>query len=213
MLKKRFFTQLLNFAVIAAFVAGCEKQYLPNDGYNAETVEIDAKETKTVHFFASSHNFVIAPGTLAAMDKLLKDTNGRGIDNIGFMLISNQPIPIDSQKRVKEQVYQMMHKRGFMKSRISDLGICVYRDADPGVRIDVLKYEITEPNCEPWSEYVGDLDTNKHLPRHGSSNAYNLGEMISNKADLVAPREYKGQETNAAIASSGASGGSSGGGK
>jgi type IV pilus biogenesis protein CpaD/CtpE len=207
---RTFFWAKAVASLIGILLTGCEKQYLANDGYVPDAVVIEAKEVKTVHFFDTSLNSDINPTILVAMDKLLNDVRGEGVDNVGFMLVSDKLIPPETQERVKKQIYKLLYKNGFMSSRIVDSGVSVYKDAKTGVRIDVLRYDIKEPNCDLWSEYIGDMDTNKHLPKYGAADAYNFTEMIANKADLVSPRKYKGQEVKAAIAASAGGGSSSG---
>jgi type IV pilus biogenesis protein CpaD/CtpE len=192
--------KLYSAAVIGLlFCGGCEKQYLPDDGYISEDNEIDAKEHKCVHFFRTGRDFNFSAATVAKMNKILRNTRSKGIGNIGFMLVSNQIIPLKLQEKAKKQIYFLTSKNGFMDSRVVDSGICVYKDAKVGVRLDVLKYEAKGPNCDVWSEYIGDADSNKHLPKLGASGAYNLVEMIVNKADLIAPRKYKGADAKSSI--------------
>jgi type IV pilus biogenesis protein CpaD/CtpE len=187
---------------------GCEKQYLADDGYAPETTTIEAKESRKTYFFETGEDFNLSAEILAKIDNLLLKARQIGTDNIGFMLISDKLIPLESQKKAKKQIRLAMNKRGFINSRIVDSGHCIYKGARLGIRIDILKYETKKPDCDIWSEYVGDTDTNKHLPKCGVSDVYNLGEMIANKADLIAPREYAGQDTQASIAAmSGATGG------
>jgi type IV pilus biogenesis protein CpaD/CtpE len=203
--------RLLNLIITSLFLLGCEKQYLADDGYIPETIQVDMKEVKNTHFFGTSQNFNIDSNTIEAIDKVLKDTRSAGIDNVGFMLVSSELIPVEAQKQAKEQIYKIMYKHGFMTSRIIDSGTCVYKDAKTGIRIDILKYDIREPNCSPWSEYIGDMDTNKNLPKYGAAITFNTLEMVSNKADFISPRKYKGQEVNAAIAAIGTTPDSGGG--
>ncbi|MDR0631738.1 MAG: CpaD family pilus assembly lipoprotein [Holosporaceae bacterium] len=203
--------RLPNLIIMSLFLLGCEKQYLANEGYTPEIIQVDAKEVKKAHFFGTSYNFNMDSSAIEAMDKILKDARSAGIDNIGFMLISNEVIPIEAQKRAKKQIYKLMYKHGFITSRIVDSGTCVYQEAKTGVRIDILKYEIKEPDCSSWSEYIGDMDTNKNLPKYGATATYNTMEMVANKADFIAPRKYRGQEVRAAIAAAVATPGSSGG--
>ncbi|MDR2781783.1 MAG: CpaD family pilus assembly lipoprotein [Holosporaceae bacterium] len=191
--------KILNLALICLLLIGCEKQYLANDGYVPETIEIEAKEVKDVHFFATPRNFVLDKPTTEAVNKLLKDARAEGIENIGFMLTSDRVITVETQEKAKKQISQLMIKHGFLNSRIINSGACVYKDAKVGFRIDILRYDVKEPNCSTWSEYIGDLDTNKHMPKYGAAAAYNLIEMISNKADFVSPRKYSGPEVSAAV--------------
>jgi type IV pilus biogenesis protein CpaD/CtpE len=191
---------LMNFLGASLFLTGCEKQYLPNDGYIPEIIKINAREIKKVYFFGCSSDFNMDPGPLQAVDQLLKDVHDEDASNIGFMLISNQSISAETQEKVRKQLYEVLHKHGFINSRIINGGTCVYEDAKTGVRIDILKYKTEEPDCSKWSEYIGDTDTNKNLPKYGASDTYNIIEMIANKADFVAPRKYKGPEAKSSIA-------------
>ncbi|MDR0580745.1 MAG: CpaD family pilus assembly lipoprotein [Holosporaceae bacterium] len=203
---------LLIFFAVSLFLAGCKKQYLPNDGYIPEVIRIDAQEVKKSYFFGCSQRFNVNPNFWEAIDKFLEDVH-REEDNIGFMLLSHQSIPVEIQEKVKNQLYALMYKHGFIGSRIINFGICIYKDAKTGIRIDVLKYDVKKPNCNQWVEYIGDTDTNKNLPKYGAAGTYNMIEMIANKADFAAPRKYKGAEAKTAITAIGsASGGSSGGG-
>ena len=189
---------LIRFLGVSLFLAGCEKQCLPNDGYIPEVIKIDAQEIKNTYFF-DCPNFDINSNLSEAIGNLFKNSRNNGIENIGFMLISNQSIPIEIQEKVKKQLYTLMYKYGFINSRIIDSGTCVYTNARNGIRIDVFEYDVKIPDCSKWTEYIGDTDTSKNLPKYGAADAYNTIEMISNKADFVAPRKYKGQETKAAI--------------
>ncbi|MDR0753495.1 MAG: CpaD family pilus assembly lipoprotein, partial [Holosporaceae bacterium] len=93
-----------------------------------------------------------------------------------------------------------------------NFGTCIYKDARTGIRIDILKYDVKKPNCNQWVEYIGDTDTNKNLPKYGAAVTCNMIEMIANKADFIAPREYKGSEAKSAVAAIGTTGSSNGGG-
>ncbi|MDR2068135.1 MAG: hypothetical protein LBP41_04070, partial [Holosporaceae bacterium] len=77
-------------AAIIGFIicCGCEKQYLPDDGYTSEDNEIDAKEHKCVHFFRTGRDFNFSSSTVAKMNRILRNTRSKGITNIGFMLVS-----------------------------------------------------------------------------------------------------------------------------
>ncbi|MDR1236530.1 MAG: CpaD family pilus assembly lipoprotein [Holosporaceae bacterium] len=191
------------FTVICLLPAGCQKQYLADDGYVPETVSIDATETKNISFFPTSRDFSPDSATVEKMTQLLKDIHAEDIENIGFMLISDSAIPHEIQEKAKREISHLMGRMGFLNSRIVDSGTCIYKNAKVGIRIDALKYETNEINCDMWSEYIGDIDTNKHLPKYGAATAFNLLETIGNKADLISPRKYSGQETSAAIESAG----------
>ena len=205
----------LTLLSVLVLMSACDKQVKVDDGYIPEFAAIDSEEQCEHHLFLSDSNFSLSKATIAEIETLLKDTRATGIDNIDFMIISNTPVSIETQIRVKEQIKSLMYKHGFIRSRIIDKGVCVYKDAKPGVRIGILQYKAKEPNCDIWSEYIGDTDTNKNLPKYGVSHVYNLEEMIANKADFSAPREYQGARVSdaiSAISSTGGGGGSGGGG-
>ncbi|MDR2724156.1 MAG: CpaD family pilus assembly lipoprotein [Holosporaceae bacterium] len=193
------------FLVINLWLNGCEKQYLPNDGYVPEVMQIDAQEVRDSHFLNCLPNFDFDTHNLKAVDKLLSDIRSAGMDNIEFMLVSPQSVPVEKQEKVKKQLYELMHKRGFINSRIIDYGICIYEGAKIGIKIDVLKCDVKEPDCSKWSEYIGDTDTNKNLPKYGAASVHNTITMIADKTDLVSPRKYVGHEARAAMAATGTS--------
>ena len=85
---------------------------------------------------------------------------------------------------IKSTILNLMYKEGFIKSRIIDSGVCVYKDANPGIRVDALKYDLKDPNCDEWEDDIGDMDETKPLPKFGYSASYNLNRMIANKADI-----------------------------
>ncbi len=196
---------IFGLAVLALVTTGCEKQYLADDGYTPEEYTVDVTENKKINFFGTSSNFSLSDATIQQIETLLKETRSKGIDNISFMLVSDKPVPVATYQATREKVLSLMRRQGFLESRIVDAGMCVYSDAKCGVRIDVLQYEVKEPDGGQWSEYIGDTDTNKNLPKFGASEVYNLEQMIANKADLINPRTYKGQRTQDAIAAMGGS--------
>ncbi|MDR0556122.1 MAG: CpaD family pilus assembly lipoprotein [Holosporaceae bacterium] len=193
-------------------LCGCEKQYLANDGYVPEIVHVEAKENKKNYFFGTSGSFELTHDIVDAIVEVLKKARSTGVDNIGFRLISDRSIPLKIQENLRKQLSNLMCRHGFLRSRIVDSGTCIYRDAKAGIRIEVLTYDVKEPDCSLWSEYIGDIDTNKHLPKFGAAYTYGLLEQIANKADLVTPRKYRGQDTLDAIAAAKAGSSSSGGG-
>ncbi len=194
---------IFGLTILAFVTTGCEKQYLADDGYVPEEYIVDVKENKNINFFETSNSFNLSEQTIQQISNLLKDTRSKGIENISFMLVSDKPVPVNVYQATKDKVMSLMRRHGFLESRIIDSGMCVYNDAKCGVRIDVLQYEVTEPDCGKWTEYIGDTDTNKRLPKYGVSGIYNFEQMIANKADLISPRTYRGQETKAAIAAMG----------
>ncbi|MDR1361942.1 MAG: CpaD family pilus assembly lipoprotein [Holosporaceae bacterium] len=206
----------LNCILLGSLLAmvGCEKQYKANDAYVSDVKSLRVSENRRSKFFELNNNFELSENSLLGIKKVLRDAKGEGIDNISFVIISNRPMGIAWQEKIRSIVQQYMYEAGFLDSRIIDSGLCIYSGAKPGVRLDVLQYNVEEPDCGRWTEYVGDMDTNKGLPRFGASDACNLGAMIGNSADLINPRNYKGQKTSeamkaAASSGSGSSGGSS----
>lgn len=191
-------------------MSACDNQVTDDDRYIPEFATIDSEEQCEHHLFLCDSNFNFSNATIAEIEALLKDTRATGIDNIDFMIMSNTPVPVETQVRVKDQVRSLMYKHGFIRSRVIDKGVCVYKDAKPGIRIGILQYKVKEPNCDLWSEYIGDTDTNKNLPKYGVSHAYNLEEMIANKADFSAPREYQGTRASDAISALGSTKGGGG---
>jgi hypothetical protein len=199
--KKQKFSKIM-FSTIIIFAGllmnGCESN--PRKIHGLESIKVDVKEHRDVHFFECSNNFNFDSKTLLRIENILKKARGEGVENISFTLISNQSIPFAIQEKIRKLMYEIMHKYHFLKSRIKNMGICVYEEAKIGVRIDLLQYEITQPDCSIWSEYIGDIDSKKNLPKYGTAEKYNMGEMIANKADFISPREYVGHEVKSAMA-------------
>ncbi|MDR2158342.1 MAG: CpaD family pilus assembly lipoprotein [Holosporaceae bacterium] len=195
--------RLTNFVVMGLLLSGCEKQYLADDGYIPEVAEIQAKETKNIHFFSCSPNFELDDATIQSISQVLKEAKNNGISNAGYMLISNRPIASKLQKNARKQIHKIMNDQGFLSSRVMDSGVCVYKEAKVGIKINILKYDVQGPDCSQWSEYIGDLDLNKNLPKLGAAAAYNFVQMIDNSADIISPRKYKGQDVKSAIAAAG----------
>jgi type IV pilus biogenesis protein CpaD/CtpE len=179
---------------------GCEKQYKADDNYISGFKSLNVSENRVSKFFALDNNFELSESTLLGVKKMLNDAKAEGIGNVSFVIISNRPIGIQEQEKIREIIQLCMYQAGFLNSRITDSGLCIYATAKPGVRIDILKYNVEEPDSRIWSEYIGDLDTNKEIPRFGVSEVCNFREMIANDADLLAPRKYKGAKTTDAVA-------------
>ncbi len=203
---------IFGLTVLSLVTTGCEKQYLPDDGYIPESYKIDIEEKKNINFFETSGNFNLTDNVVGQISSLLKETRSKGIENISFMLVSNKTVPVSLYQEVKDKIFSLIRKHGFLESRVIDAGMCVYSDAKCGIRIDVLQYNITEPDCGEWTEYIGDTDTNKNLPKYGVADIYNLKQMIANPADLKRPRTYKGQDAKSAIAAMNSVSNSAGGG-
>lgn len=201
MLERKLNNKFKYLSLLSALIliSACDKQVKVDDGYIPEFAEINSEELCEHHLFLCNSNFSFSNTTIAEIEALLKNSRANGIDNIDFMIVSNAPVLIETQTKVKELIKSLMYKHGFIRSRIIDKGVCVYKDAKPGIRIGNLQYKIQSPNCDTWSEYVGDTDTNKNLPKYGVSYVYNLEEMIANKADFSSPREYPGTKANLAI--------------
>lgn len=196
-------------------ITGCNTD--PNKGKatNFNPVEAKATESKDLHFFATGTDFILSNDDLMKAEKVLKTAISLGETNVSFMFISNVAVPEEIKEIAREKIRALMYKVGFLDSRIIDEGSAVYNKARVGVRINVLKYHVDKVNLDLWDEEIGDANIYKHIPRFGSSGAYNLNEMIENTADLTRARKYKGQrvaDAVEALSSSGSSGGSSGGG-
>ena len=187
----------LSLITAICLITGCDN--CRKNTYAPKFPNVEASEEKEAHFFSTNHDFTFSENTLTQIETLLRDTRAAGINNIGFMIISDKPVHFDKQEKVKRNITSMMNKFGFINSRIIDSGTCVYKAAKRGIRINILKYHVKEPDCSPWTESIGDMDNTKQLPRFGAVETYNLGEMVANKADLVVPRTYIGQRTKDAI--------------
>jgi type IV pilus biogenesis protein CpaD/CtpE len=188
-------------AIITFFLTGCsETQNYHDSDYIPVMNNINITENRDPHFFAVNHNFDFPHNTLIQIENLLKNSKANGIDNVGFSIISDQTIPVETQQKIKNKIFPLMNKAGFISSRIVDYGTSVYDGATRGIIINILKYDLERSDCSKWSEGVGDIDSKKNLPKMGVTNNYNLEEMIANKADLIAPRKYIGQKTDKAVA-------------
>ncbi|GHT94010.1 hypothetical protein FACS1894122_10170 [Alphaproteobacteria bacterium] len=194
---------LVDLSLICVLLVGCEKQYQANDGYVSKIVELEVSESKESEFFELDRNDYLAHEDIPKIKKFFKDAKARGVNEVSFLITLNKSIKDMAQEKICRRVMTAAYKAGFINSRITNSGILIYEGAKRGVRIDALKYDIKEPDCSPWSEYIGDIDTNKNLPRFGVSDKYNLREMIANDADLVSPRRYKGQAAHDAIRAAG----------
>ncbi len=189
---------LLSLTVIGLFLTGCSNE-IEHKGEYSWIDDIDIFEEKVPNFFNVNGDFELSSLDQAALERLLKNAKGKGIENIRFMIVSNTPVPIEKQNAMSEYLKTKMAKAGFLNSRIIDSGVCIYKDAKKGVRVDILKYRIDRTNVDLWNEGVGDCDVEKNMPRYGATNNYNLEEMVANRADLISPRKYPGQRTDAAI--------------
>lgn len=201
----------LSLTAVCLILTGCSEREFTSLSDFDET-EIDITENKTSHFFAVNSNFEMSAGDLAKLEKLLKDSKGEGIENVGFMIVSNSPVLTAQKKSISERVKSKMMRAGFLDSRIVDSGVCIYKDAKKGVRVDVLKYDLQRTDTNLWDDSIGDCDTEKPLPSYRKATNYNLEEMIANSADLIAPRKYKGQKIEQAIKAMSGTGSSGGGG-
>lgn len=199
--------RVFSLAAVCLLLTGCcEKSALPED---YEYPKINITENKTSHFFATNNEFAISDADIEKLKKLLRDSKGEGIENIGFMIVSNSPILKPQKSALSSQVKSLMMKAGFLESRIVDSGICIYKDAKKGIRIDILKYDLRKTDTDVWTDYVGDCDFEKRLPNYGKAMNYNMEEMVANSADLIAPRKYKGQRVVDALGAIGSIGSSS----
>ena len=201
---------LSGLTAVSLLLTGCSEQELMPIP-DLEEAKIDITENKTSHFFAVDSNFQLSSADKTKLAKLLRDSKGEGIENVGFMIVSDSPVPKFKKIGLSNQVKSQMIRAGFLESRVVDSGTCIYKDAKKGVRVDVLKYDLQRTDVDLWNDSIGDCDPNKPLPRYGSAMNYNMEEMIANSADLIAPRKYKGQNTTQAIKAMSDMGSSSGG--
>ena len=202
----------LGLTACCLILTGCSSESRPTSFGDFEEAKIDITENRVTHFFSVNNNFEMSASDLVKLEKLLKDSKGEGIENVGFMIVSNSPVLTAQKKAFSDQVKSKMIRAGFLESRIVDSGVCIYKDAKKGIRVDILKYDLQRTDVNLWNDYIGDCDMEKSLPRYGQAMNYNMEEMISNSADLIAPRKYKGQKTESAISAMGEMGSSSGGG-
>jgi len=189
----------LSLTAIGLLLTGCSNEKVESSIKAFEEPEINITEHKFSHFFKVNNDFQMLASDKVKLEKLLRDSKGEGIENIGFMIVSNSPVLKTQRAKLITQVKSQMVKAGFLESRIVDSGICVYKDAEKGVRVDVLKYDLHKTETDLWTESIGDCDSEKNLPDYGKSMNSNLEEMIANSADLISPRKYKGQRTEDAI--------------
>ncbi|MDR3179347.1 MAG: CpaD family pilus assembly lipoprotein [Holosporaceae bacterium] len=182
-----------------SLTVGCEKQYQPDDGYVHEIAEINVVKFRNSSFFPLNQHKNFSSSVRTTMENFLREAKNNEIENISFSIFSPQDVNNNVLQSIKKQVLAIACKAGFILSRISYDGIIKTESSEIEVYIETLKYKLQEPDCSPWSEYIGDTDTNKDLPRFGAADRYNLKEMIANGADLVTPRKYKGPHTPSAI--------------
>ncbi len=190
----------INLTAVCLLLTGCstERVEAPSYAYNEE--KIDIKENRTSHLFAIDNNFQMSEEDQVKLYQLLRDSKGRGIENVSFMITSDSPVTKFERVALSNQVRSQMEKAGFLDSRIIDSGICIYKDAKKGVRVDILKYDLKRTNLGEWDNPIGDCDVERNLPNYGKATNYNLEEIIANPADLISPRKYKGQKATNAIA-------------
>lgn len=201
----------LGLTVCCLILTGCSSESKSGSFGGFEEVKINITENRITHFFGVDNNFQLSVSDQERLEKLLKDSKGEGIENVGFMIVSNSPVLTAQKKAVSDQVKSKMIRAGFLESRIVDSGVCIYKDAKKGIRVDILKYDLQRTDISLWSDYIGDCDTDKSLPHYGRATNYNMEEMVSNSADLISPRKYKGQKTESAISAMSEMGSSSGG--
>lgn len=192
-------------------ITGCNTDPRKGKAKDVDPITSEATENKELHFFATNKDFVLSNKELAEAERILKTAISMGETNVSFMFVSNTVVPEEVKEAARKKIRALMYKVGFLDSRIVDAGTVVYNDARVGIRIDVLKYNVKNVNTKLWDTSLGDANIYKNIPRFGSSNAYNLNEMIENKADLVHARKYKGQRVVDAIGALGSGGSSSGG--
>lgn len=192
--------------------AGCSEQNINEQQkpfmFNREEAKVT--ENQQVHFVSTSNSFELSPAVVKQIVEILNKAKSQNIENIGFMCVSNQPVANSVHNSVRSQLTSLLMKHGFMSSRIIDSGVCVYKGAQYGIRINMLKYDITEPDCSVWDESIGDIDHDKDMPKFGVAHVYNFEQMIANSADIIAPRTYKGQKAQDAIKATNSGGGGGG---
>ncbi len=189
----------VSLTAVCLLMTGCstERENVSSYAYDEEKISI--KENRTSHLFAVDDSFQMSEEDQVKLSQLLRDSKGRGIENVSFMITSNSPVAKFERVALSNQVRAQMEKAGFLDSRIIDSGICVYKDAKKGVRVDILKYDLKRTNVGEWDDSVGDCDIEKDLPNYGKATNYNTEEMVANPADLISPRKYKGQRATDAI--------------
>jgi len=189
----------LSLTAVCLLLTGCSggSDNKPPYSYNQE--KIDVKENRTSHLFAVDDNFQMSDEDKVKLSQLLKDSKGRGIENVSFIIVSDAPVAKAERTALSNQVRTQMEKAGFWDSRIIDSGICIYKTAKKGVRVDILKYDLNRTNIKEWDDPIGDCDIEQHFPNYGKTTNYNLEEIIANPADLISPRKYKGQKATDAI--------------
>ncbi|MDR2681509.1 MAG: CpaD family pilus assembly lipoprotein [Holosporaceae bacterium] len=197
MRNRKFFIESIWFSVL--LLAGCEKQYKADDGYVHEIPEITVQKSKNISLFSWSQEKKFPSDVFKKMLIFLHGAKEDGIENIAISIFFPSAVSDEKKEKIKKQVWASAYEAGFIASRILDAGVFSSEDQDIKVYIDLLKYDLQEPDCSLWSEYIGDMDTNKDLPKFGAADRYNLKEMIANGADLVTPRKYKGPHTKNAI--------------
>ena len=189
----------LSLTAVCLLLTGCSSERAEAPSYIYHREKIDVKENKTSHLFAVDNNFQMSEEDQVKLYQLLRDSKGRGIENVSFMITSDSPVTKFERVALSNQVRSHMEKAGFLGSRIIDSGICVYKDAKKGVRVDILKYDIQKTHIGEWDNPIGDCDLEQSLPNYGKVTNYNLEEMVANSADLISPRKYKGQKATHAI--------------
>jgi len=188
-----------SLTAVCLLLTGCSHEIEDMASYSYAEKNVDIKESKTSHFFAVDSNFQMSDEGKAKLSQLLKDSKGRGIENVGFIIVSDSPVAKTERTVLSNQVRSQMEKAGFLDSRIIDSGICVYKDAKKGVRVDILKYDLKRSTFDEWDDPIGDCDLEQNLPNWSKATNYNMEEMIANPADLISPRKYKGQKATDAI--------------
>lgn len=202
-------TKLIHYIGVSILLlaSGCQENKTNiSDEFIPEISNIDITENIDPHFFELDHSLVISNSVITKIEELLKKSRANGIDNIGFLIISPKPVSIEHQDNIGKTIISSMYKFGFMDSRIVNSGVCIYKDARPGIRINILKYNLKNSDCSKWSEHIGDMNSEKSLPKMGVAGNYNFEQMIANPADLISPRKYKGAKVLDAISAAESSG-------
>ncbi len=210
-MNKNIFGNTLGITLMLLLTTGCETPINKSgsDIDKEDSLKITAIENREIHLIQCNKDFKVTNEQKMRFKEFLKESREAGAENIAFTIISDHQLSLSKQKEIKKFVYGLIYKEGFIKSRVIDSGVCVYKDATPSIRVDVLHYELDEPDVSQWNADVGDCNLDKDIPKFGVSNSYNFGKMIANKADLLNPRKYKGMSATDAVSAIGTSSGSS----
>ncbi|MBE6447351.1 MAG: hypothetical protein E7015_02570 [Alphaproteobacteria bacterium] len=186
-------------ALGCVILSGCENGKIVQNEQDT-LPEVLASETQHHHTFEFNTEVGITDELMNNIISEMKTERGKGIENVSFIIVAKQPLHPLKQDEISKKISNALMHAGFMESRIINTGSCFYSDASEHIRIDALSYQSTSLGSGEWTSSIGDCDEGKDLPQKGYSDKYNLTQMVANKADLVSPRNYRGQQTERAIA-------------